>query len=353
MIETVSVGLAPLQSLENVKASGFVGTQPPPSAIPIERDTRGHVQRALKLPVPTTFPAFKNPQFQQLFSSKPAEPPLEEDFRSIYHPERLEFCGDRLLEDIVVQTLFFLAPVQRLQSQKGPYLGVLHTETSRLVSNTMNAKLADEFKLPPVPAKPGAVWEAYLQALLLANGRPAVVDFLVPLIKREFFIARPELLPLYATAEKGPWSCSAQTVCTSLSPATSSTEKAGSPEAGRKLGSSAKEKLESLRFASRKDAERNLLDTLEKAKITFSFRSTPDNCVLRLPGYPAIVTHGKDGTMAGLVRMCVSQKVIRIGGPSPVPVPQQSVKPKRSSKKATPLLAPAASLTKGEQQMDL
>ena len=70
--------------------------------------------------------------------------------------------------------------------------------TDKLLSNAHGAKLAEEFKLAHWSGKPcfgkgscssdaaADAWEAHLGALYLANGRQAVLDFLVPLVKRDF-----------------------------------------------------------------------------------------------------------------------------------------------------------------------
>ncbi|GAA5952569.1 hypothetical protein JCM21900_003419 [Sporobolomyces salmonicolor] len=160
------------------------------------------IWRAMHGPVPTELPQLRNDRLEALlFKGKdlwPLSEREERDFREAYHRERLEFVGDRIWEEVVVLVLFSLAPIQRLPTKTAaPSLGHFQNETSRLTTNEMAARLAREFKLDQrlrttAIADLADGWEAYLTALFFSNGRRAVLEFLAPIIKREFFeVHRP------------------------------------------------------------------------------------------------------------------------------------------------------------------
>ncbi|GAA5921079.1 hypothetical protein JCM1841_005086 [Sporobolomyces salmonicolor] len=160
------------------------------------------IRRAMHGPVPTELPQLRNDRLEALlFKGKdlwPLSEREERDFREAYHRERLEFVGDRIWEEVVVLVLFSLAPIQRLPTKTAaPSLGHFQNETSRLTTNEMAARLAREFKLDQrlhttAIADLADGWEAYLTALFFSNGRRAVLEFLAPIIKREFFeVHRP------------------------------------------------------------------------------------------------------------------------------------------------------------------
>ncbi|GAA5900015.1 hypothetical protein JCM5296_001940 [Sporobolomyces johnsonii] len=155
------------------------------------------IRRAMHGPVPIELPRLRNDRLAALLFGGKELGTLSEreerDFREAYHRERLEFVGDRIWEEVAVLVVFSLAPIQRLSTKAAvPSLGPLQNETSRLTTNEMAAKLAREFKLDKrlgttAIAHLADGWEAYLTALLFSNGRRAVLEFLAPVIKREFF----------------------------------------------------------------------------------------------------------------------------------------------------------------------
>ncbi|GAA5915124.1 hypothetical protein JCM6882_008486 [Rhodosporidiobolus microsporus] len=121
-------------------------------------------RHALDSAVPTSAPALSDPRLAALLGGIVLETlPTEERnaFYSAYHPERLEFVGDRI---------------------------------SLLATNEMGAKLAKELglskeNLSNVQSIKRAAdsFEAYLAALFYSNGRRALLEFLGPLVKREYF----------------------------------------------------------------------------------------------------------------------------------------------------------------------
>ena len=84
-----------------------------------------------------------------------------------------------------------------------------HDRVDRLVTNEMHGKLSREFKLSERIAcfsgykGPADAWEAYLAALLISNGRRALLEFYAPLLRREYlmiqFLDRFDRLPPVVT----------------------------------------------------------------------------------------------------------------------------------------------------------
>lgn len=75
----------------------------------VEFDPLARVRAALHKQVPKTFPEIKDERLRDLLSGK-ASKALDPVFRAAYHPEALEFIGDRIWAATLVQSLFLLAP---------------------------------------------------------------------------------------------------------------------------------------------------------------------------------------------------------------------------------------------------
>ncbi|GAA5986563.1 hypothetical protein JCM11641_003676 [Rhodosporidiobolus odoratus] len=154
-------------------------------------------RHAMHLPVPTSAPKLNEPRLEALlFGGREMlkYPEAEHHaFSSAYHPERLEFVGDRLWHDVISHVLFILAPIEQVKPPTRPAIWRAVAELQTLSTNEMAAKLAAEFDFIPErtafrPEKPGAdIWEAYLAALEISNGRRALLEFLVPIVRREYF----------------------------------------------------------------------------------------------------------------------------------------------------------------------
>jgi len=54
----------------------------------------------------------------------------EKTYYSAFHPQRLEFAGDRLWHSIIVEVLFVLAPIQPLVPPGEPFLSGYNYEVS-------------------------------------------------------------------------------------------------------------------------------------------------------------------------------------------------------------------------------
>ncbi|GAA5964974.1 hypothetical protein JCM8115_007102 [Rhodotorula mucilaginosa] len=170
------------------------------------------VRYAMNRPVPTVAPELADQRLLKVLT----EPPLarllpeqvEKDFRIAYHPERLEWLGDRVCYGMAGEVLFALAPLEE-KSQSKPGLRSLGFEVDRLVTNEMHGKLSREFKLSERIAcfsgykGPADAWEAYLAALLISNGRRALLEFYAPLLRRGYlmiqFLDRFDRLPPVVT----------------------------------------------------------------------------------------------------------------------------------------------------------
>jgi len=84
------------------------------------------VRRSLNSPVPTECERLNDPCLNALFFSGSTLGLLPEkdqrEFMDAYHPERLEFLGDRIWSEVVAQAVFLIAPVT------GTNLRYLHDE---------------------------------------------------------------------------------------------------------------------------------------------------------------------------------------------------------------------------------
>ncbi|KPV72364.1 uncharacterized protein RHOBADRAFT_55840 [Rhodotorula graminis WP1] len=160
----------------------------------IEYDPLARVRSALGKKVPTAFPKILDHRLVDLLAGRKSNG-LDPVFSSAYHPEVLEFLGDRIWDVVVSQTLVLLAA----RGKGSKILGTIGAKSGHLLSNAHGAVLAKEFKLVHWSGRSccggkgscsndaaADAWEAHLGALFLANGRQAVLDFLVPLVKRDF-----------------------------------------------------------------------------------------------------------------------------------------------------------------------
>ncbi|GAA5889345.1 hypothetical protein JCM8208_007849 [Rhodotorula glutinis] len=159
----------------------------------IEYDPLGRVRAALGKEVPTSFPKILDKRLPDLLGGRKSKE-LDPVFSSAYHPEVLEFLGDRIWGAVVSQSLVLLAS----RGKGSKILGTIGVDIGELLSNAHGARLAKEFELVHWSGKScvgkgscsndaaADAWEAYIGALYLANGRQAVLDFLVPLVERDF-----------------------------------------------------------------------------------------------------------------------------------------------------------------------
>ncbi|GAA5993918.1 hypothetical protein JCM11641_006957 [Rhodosporidiobolus odoratus] len=170
-------------------------------------------------PVPTFAPKLNDSRFTALlFGGSPGPESHEADytqFSAAYHPERLRLVGNRLWHDVISHVLLVLGPFDPVEPPDRPPVWRLVSELKYLASSDMALKLAAEFRFkqesdPAVfcPEEPECdVWEAYLAALELSNGRQALLEFLAPIVRREYFLhpyRRFDALPPLRTGENQP-----------------------------------------------------------------------------------------------------------------------------------------------------
>ncbi|GAA6037668.1 hypothetical protein JCM8097_002276 [Rhodosporidiobolus ruineniae] len=301
------------------------------------------VKSALRLPVPSAFPDLQDDRLPALLrtTQKPVGGEDPDAFVDAYHPERLEWFGDTLLKLVVMETLLQLAPIQRLKlggALKAPNLAELTKETSRLVTDDMNAKLTTEFQLTPGSLSVRDQWEAAIAALYFSNGYKALVDFLVPLVKGEFFAHWPALkkmyeVPMAAQAQlkkvkprisiRGVIASSPSTAASTRAPAPTISKSSSDvplPQAAGAWDDNLtreevfKMKKLNLSFPDLATAIRDFLPTLQASGSTFSFRQLGKKLVIRLPGYPIIqaTPNTTRPRMSSLVRRCIKVGAIKI-----------------------------------------
>ncbi|GAA5825607.1 hypothetical protein JCM3770_004760 [Rhodotorula araucariae] len=203
----------------------------------IEFDPLARVRAALEKAVPKRFPRIEDERLRDLVTGKPNER-IDPVFRNTYHPEVLEFLGDRIWNAATAQTLLLLAPRPIRVGGKTLVLGSLGSDINYLMSNQHGARLAKEFKVMHwsgvlctatsklTPTQMGDAWEAHLGALFLTSGWQAVLDFLPPLVKREFCApplvyaskaeARARVLTTYAVSDKNSEEAQAASFCGQL-----------------------------------------------------------------------------------------------------------------------------------------
>ncbi|GAA5822374.1 hypothetical protein JCM11251_006318 [Rhodosporidiobolus azoricus] len=188
-------------------------------------------RHALDCPVPTSAPALREARLAALLFGGKALQKLSkeerESFYSAYHPERLEFVGDRLWYNIIAETIFILSPVEPLVPPLKPSLKSIQSSVVRLATNEIGARLSTEVGLSKEHLRDrdsvkraADAFETYIAALLYSNGRRALLEFLVPLIKREFFRLpqhQYDVLPALQLEDNTPESASSAASVTSPS----------------------------------------------------------------------------------------------------------------------------------------
>ncbi|BGP17990.1 hypothetical protein JCM10213v2_006038 [Rhodosporidiobolus nylandii] len=179
---------------------GPAALPPPPARLTDEAFARlptlEQVRLCTKLPVPTEAPKLRDPRVSallfgglELYKLPEAEARV---LRSAWHPERLESVGDKLWHYTISQVLFLVAPIQQLVPTAAPSVAV-DSLISALSTNDLATRLSDEFQLYPVAGifksqkRHADIWEANLAALDKVNGRRALLEFLVPIICREYY----------------------------------------------------------------------------------------------------------------------------------------------------------------------
>ena len=111
--------LASTHDLDSAPSSSSSSARGRPGAVPflqrqssigkvIKYDPLARVRAALKKKVPTSFPAILDSRLVDLLAGKKTEQ-LDPTVRSAYHPEVLEFLGDRIWDAVVAQSLVLLA----------------------------------------------------------------------------------------------------------------------------------------------------------------------------------------------------------------------------------------------------
>lgn len=94
---------------------------------PLPYDPLARVKKALGLPVPKRFPPIRDERLALLLKDS-GNSDVSAELAEAYHPELLEFVGDRLLEKIVTECLLVLMPRQRLARGKTPTLKFIESE---------------------------------------------------------------------------------------------------------------------------------------------------------------------------------------------------------------------------------
>ncbi|GAA6016987.1 hypothetical protein JCM10207_001448 [Rhodosporidiobolus poonsookiae] len=284
---------SPLDLLQKLPLPRLLRPQPAPPPPPLHErtltdgefyalPTDDQIRYAMLRPVPTALPRLRDWRLEAiLFKGREKElyrlPEKEYlEFYSAFHPERLEFRGDRLV---------------------------------RLTTNDLATKHSREFGLEAPPTafyatKPQAdIWEAYLAALEKANGRRALLEFLTPLVRREYF-AHPERRydtvpslqsdcspedPLMQTEPPVP-ARSATTVINAQTPLPELNTRfiADQLRRARDFSPSSAKILRASRFKppsfnTYEDAAANLLPTLAKRGIPFALCWTNGSYILHLP----------------------------------------------------------------------
>ncbi|GAA6016377.1 hypothetical protein JCM10207_003844 [Rhodosporidiobolus poonsookiae] len=304
----------------NVRGKCLTSPPPLPNDTSLSSGPLQQVHRALSRPVPTSFPTLHDKRFCVVLSGTDSEvKALDEAFRSTYHPERLEYFGDKLWEEVVGEAIFLLAPIERMSENGGePNLGKLGCEVARQVTNDKGEELAVRLGIKGRPTGKGDRGESHLAALYFSNGREALVDFLVPLVKKQFYKQYPELAKMQnqeiREVEATPPVKAKPTPSVQKQPSATPSKPAKPPvqlvkAAGQKLGSSAakalrkEEKLKAMAFPSLEAAAQDLLEHLQSLNRTYSFRHSDTNLVLRLPGYPAIIAQASKKEPVSLVKL--------------------------------------------------
>ncbi|GAA5852572.1 hypothetical protein JCM8547_002549 [Rhodosporidiobolus lusitaniae] len=266
------------------------------------------VQHALALPVPTKAPPIRDYRLSAvLFGGQASRLLSEQDMREVYsvfHPEKLEFGGDRLWSQVIAETLLVLLPSEILKDGQTPYLGHLDVMTSLLATNAEAAKLAKRFKLvdnipPDAYYKQFADrFEAYIQALYILEGRRALLEFLVPLVREAYFqeaqyAALPPLDPTFLKPPAdGP--AVAKTPSSSFEATKARYHAQMAEDFSPKPGALAKldpPAQQALRFKNQQEADLLLISRLSELDIPFVYRWQSTYYLFSMAGLKVPVTY--------------------------------------------------------------
>ena len=164
-----------------------------------QEDTISQIRRAMFLPIPTTYPSLNNPQLEShVFGTNTDK---TSPFAQAYHYERLEWLGDRELNQIAAEVCFVLLPAE------GSNLNWLQNRFVTLQSNTFGAKIARHCNMAPKfsgTSESGVSdrFEAYIAALYLVAGREATRTFLAPYFYHQIMSTYDSLPPLTPPSSK-------------------------------------------------------------------------------------------------------------------------------------------------------
>ncbi|GAA5984099.1 hypothetical protein JCM5350_003777 [Sporobolomyces pararoseus] len=234
-----------------------------------------------------TFPSSEHALFFGGHALKLLPEQEERDFLAAYHHERLEFVGDRLWGEVVSQVVFLLAPAT------GSNLQTLHEKTTRLCTNEMATRLANSVKLEITRGvtldndDAADRFEAYLAATFFANGRRALLSFLVPLVQREFF-SKFNVVPVLEMS----------TTATSYGPRDQPSQRSNLP----------------LRYQSQEQLDAHVIHDLIRLSSRLTKFSFTHLWQLEIPGFPPISAKGPAArgprVYRDLVKQCCFAKLI-------------------------------------------
>ncbi|GAA5915102.1 hypothetical protein JCM6882_008480 [Rhodosporidiobolus microsporus] len=325
---------------------------------------------ALQQPVPTSLPLLRDPRLAALVASSESFPEgLEQDTAVdlLYHPDRLRAVGNRLWYNIVAETQFVLSPIEPVTPPAHPNLSSLQEDHSILGRKAR--AFGVEFGLvkkghPSYDAGLHALesFETFVGALLYSNGRRAVLEFLVPLIKREYFRlpqqrynALPplgtgpiETAPL-ASSQVDPPAASPTVIPNSpssveqqLQQAPNFTPKAAKLRRMRPISPNA------LQYPDRHAASENYFSALSNLDIPFSFRYGARKYFLDLPGrpFPFVLVVKTDAQMKvpvvldAIVRNAIKHGHLKVEPKAlrepPLPTPHRQLDASSSATSASP-----------------
>ncbi|GAA5842499.1 hypothetical protein JCM3766R1_002608 [Sporobolomyces carnicolor] len=151
------------------------------------------VKHALSLPVPKTFVRLESSILDAALAITAAKEvsqdatPHDFPFCSL---KQLAFYGDRLWSEVTACVLLSMRTKGELQNQgtAGKLAKLGHLVTDNIARKyTVDTGLKDFYKLDGADQKRLAdVWEAFLGALFLEQGRQSLLEFLVPIVKLEY-----------------------------------------------------------------------------------------------------------------------------------------------------------------------
>ncbi|BGP17996.1 hypothetical protein JCM10213v2_006044 [Rhodosporidiobolus nylandii] len=232
---------------------------------------------ALKCPVPKVFVPLANQAVEELILRNKPPAGLSEaetkQFWGLWNVEWLEFAGDRRWHDIIATSLFFLRKVKPLAPPSRANMRDGHMSVVSLSTNAIAARLAREVGLDQylpraslTDSRRADVFEAYLQALYSCNGSRALLEFLCPLVKREYLSQKQPQLSGEQLLQKqvimAPDYSTQPTKLRRMQPLT-------------------------LVFTSRTLSPGDFLATLDRAGVLFNFRHTSGSYFFDLQGVKA------------------------------------------------------------------